>query len=78
MGKSLPAIKVFSLSINYLVDNMIMFGRDKVSGVVTREDVHWVLTVPAIWTDAAKQFMRKAAEEVTMRCSLLVNEFYHV
>ena len=78
MGKSLPAIKVFSLSINYLVDNMIMFGRDKVSGVVTREDVHWVLTVPAIWTDAAKQFMRKAAEEVTMRCSLPVNDLYHV
>ena len=75
MGKSLPAIKVFSLSINYLVDNLIMFGRDKVSGVVTREDVHWVLTVPAIWTDAAKQFMRKAAEEVTMRCSLHVNDF---
>ena len=78
MGKSLPAIKVFSLSINYLVDNMIMFGRDKVSGVVTREDVHWVLTVPAIWKDAAKQFMREAAEEVTMRCSLHVNDFYHV
>jgi len=27
-------------------------------------DYHWVLTVPAIWEDAAKQFMREAAEKV--------------
>jgi len=26
------------------------------------EDYHWVITVPAIWTDGAKQFMREAAE----------------
>ncbi|XP_045171003.2 heat shock 70 kDa protein 12A-like [Mercenaria mercenaria] len=25
-------------------------------------DIHWVLTVPAIWNDAAKQFMREAAQ----------------
>ena len=33
-------------------------------GGVTDADVHWVLTVPAIWDDAAKQFMREAAEKV--------------
>lgn len=27
-------------------------------------DVFWVLTIPAIWSEPAKQFMRKAAEEV--------------
>jgi hypothetical protein len=27
-------------------------------------DIVWVLTVPAIWTDAAKKFMREAAVEV--------------
>ena len=27
-------------------------------------DINWVLTVPAIWSDAAKQFMREAAVEV--------------
>ncbi|CAG2199385.1 unnamed protein product [Mytilus edulis] len=27
------------------------------------KDIRWVLTVPAIWTDAAKQFMRKSAEK---------------
>lgn len=27
-------------------------------------DFLWVITVPAIWKDAAKQFMREAAEKV--------------
>lgn len=26
-----------------------------------REDIQWVLTVPAIWTDGAKQIMRQGA-----------------
>jgi hypothetical protein len=25
------------------------------------KDIRWVLTVPAIWSDAGKQFMRKSA-----------------
>ena len=28
------------------------------------DDIQWVLTVPAIWTPKAKQFMREAAYEV--------------
>ena len=28
------------------------------------EEIRWVLTVPAIWSDAAKQFMRKSANLV--------------
>ena len=28
------------------------------------QDITWVLTVPAIWTDSAKQFMREAAVQV--------------
>ena len=27
------------------------------------KDIRWVLTVPAIWSDAAKQFMREAAQD---------------
>ena len=34
-------------------------------------DIQWVLTVPAIWTPGAKQFMREAAYEVSLdKCSL--------
>lgn len=28
------------------------------------DDIQWVLTVPAIWTPSAKQFMRESAYEV--------------
>lgn len=63
MGRSLSALTVFSLSIEFLADNVVQTCNDQVSGVITREDVHWVLTVPGIWNDAAKQFMRQAAKK---------------
>ena len=31
---------------------------------VSVEDVRWVVTVPAIWRQQAKQFMREAAYQV--------------
>jgi hypothetical protein len=76
-GKLMPAIKVFAASIKYLKDHLIhkltessgvneTSGNDKQSqeaGILTN-DIRWVLTVPAIWSDSAKQFMRKAAEQV--------------
>ena len=37
---------------------------DKRGTGVQMEEIKWVLTVPAIWTDSAKQFMRKSAEKV--------------
>ena len=75
MGKSLSAMKVFSLSIVYLADNMIKFGRDTISGDLSKADVDWVLTVPAIWSDAAKQFMREAAEKVQRHILTLCGVF---
>jgi len=32
---------------------------------VTVEDIQWVITVPAIWRQSAKQFMRHAALQVS-------------
>lgn len=55
-----PAIQVFSLSIKALKDDLEATlekqGIDVKSG-----EIKWVLTVPAIWSDSAKQFMREAA-----------------
>jgi hypothetical protein len=66
-GLSLSAMKVFSEGIRYLKDHLIMTSDEK--GVGLRfEEVHWVLTVPAIWNDSAKQFMREAAIEVQCIC----------
>ncbi|XP_045204912.2 heat shock 70 kDa protein 12A-like [Mercenaria mercenaria] len=56
----MPAMTVFTASIKYLKDHMIKTC-EAAKTVVRPEDIHWVITVPAIWTDSAKQFMREAA-----------------
>ena len=37
------------------------------SPAVTVEDIQWVITVPAIWRQSAKQFMRHAALQVSLQ-----------
>ncbi|XP_045172708.2 heat shock 70 kDa protein 12B-like [Mercenaria mercenaria] len=71
MGRMLPAIDVFSLAIKFLVDDMHRVVKDKIAGVIERSDVHWVISVPAIWTDSAKQFMRKAGENAGIAANKL-------
>ena len=56
---------VFARSIKFLKEEAIKVicqrtGDDHFSV----NDIQWVLTVPAIWTPRAKQFMREAAYEV--------------
>ncbi|XP_043084951.1 heat shock 70 kDa protein 12A-like [Puntigrus tetrazona] len=63
-GKSMKAIKVFSESLRYLKDHALdKVGQSTEGRMFTASDVTWVLTVPAIWHAAAKQFMREAAVE---------------
>ena len=65
-GKNVDAITVFSLSMKYLKDEAVETIRDATGDkYYSAEDFQWVLTVPAIWTAAAKQFMREAAYQVT-------------
>ena len=61
-GKSLLAIKVFGLSIQALTSHMRKLLENEGTDIKPRE-IKWVLTVPAIWPDSAKQFMRKSAEK---------------
>lgn len=61
-GRKMPAMKVFSEAIKFLKEHLL--GALKKRGtLVDNKDIHWVLTVPAIWADSAKQFMREAAYE---------------
>ncbi|KAL3878557.1 hypothetical protein ACJMK2_030894 [Sinanodonta woodiana] len=64
-GKTLSAMLVFSSCLKYLVDHLFKTYQDRITGI-ERTEIRWVLTVPAIWNDAAKQFMREAAEKVVM------------
>ncbi|XP_052794101.1 heat shock 70 kDa protein 12B-like [Mya arenaria] len=59
-GKEMPAIVVFAASIKYMKEHLMRKLEETHLGITT-DDMKWVLTVPAIWDDAAKQFMREAA-----------------
>ncbi|XP_061183641.1 heat shock 70 kDa protein 12A-like [Saccostrea echinata] len=61
-GKQMKAITVFAHAIRYLKDHMLKTLDQRGAGIKAR-DINWVLTVPAIWDDPSKQFMREAAEE---------------
>ncbi|XP_050700037.1 heat shock 70 kDa protein 12A-like isoform X2 [Eriocheir sinensis] len=72
-GKRLPAIRVFSHALRYFRDHALRELSDQGVGGggggvvgVLEEDVRWVITVPAIWSHPAKQFMRTAAYEAGM------------
>ncbi|XP_060561090.1 heat shock 70 kDa protein 12B-like [Ruditapes philippinarum] len=60
-GKSMPAMTIFTMSIKYLKQHFTEALNKQKTGIVD-EDIQYVITVPAIWNDNAKQFMREAAE----------------
>ncbi|XP_060066317.1 heat shock 70 kDa protein 12A-like [Ylistrum balloti] len=60
--KRMSAMDIFSAAIGFLKGHFLSALENSIKGA-KEEDVHWVLTVPAIWSDAAKQFMREAAKQ---------------
>ncbi|KAL3857338.1 hypothetical protein ACJMK2_012015 [Sinanodonta woodiana] len=60
-GKTLPAMKVFSRAIESMRNDFLSQFKSKLEGRIEDRDICWVLTVPAIWSESAKQFMRHAA-----------------
>ncbi|CAG2206558.1 unnamed protein product [Mytilus edulis] len=60
-GKSASALDIFSLSIRALKEHLLNSIRQQLVDIQI-DDIRWVLTVPAIWSDGAKQFMRRSAE----------------
>lgn len=63
-GKKVEALIVFSLSIKFMKDEAVKIIRARTGENYSANDIQWVLTVPAIWRPAAKQFMREAAYKV--------------
>ncbi|KAH3840800.1 heat shock 70 kDa protein 12A-like [Dreissena polymorpha] len=62
-GKSLPAMTVFSLLVGYIRQQVLSASGGRLQSANLRiSDIHWILTIPAMWSDASKQFMREAAE----------------
>lgn len=64
-GQTVKAKTVFARSIKFLKDEAIkVICQTTGDNNYNADDIQWVLTVPAIWTPRAKQFMREAAYEV--------------
>ena len=64
-GKFVKAKTVFAQSIRFMKDEAIqVISLETGDEHFKAKDIQWVLTVPAIWTPRAKQFMREAAYEV--------------
>lgn len=57
----MPALEVFSLAIRYLKGEA---EKALTQHGFSKDNTSWVITVPAIWDDSAKQFMREATEQV--------------
>ncbi|XP_065648387.1 heat shock 70 kDa protein 12A [Hydra vulgaris] len=62
-GKLYPALKVFTYALKFFKEHVLAELSDQSTAQLCEEDITWVLTVPAIWRQPAKQFMRTAAYE---------------
>jgi len=60
----MSAMTIFSMAINYMRNHLMDLLKKQVTDI-GQSDVMFVLTVPAIWSDASKQFMREAAIAVS-------------
>lgn len=63
--RNVPALLVFSMSLKYLKDALVSTLTERGTGV-DMGDIKFILTIPAIWTDSAKQFMREASVMVSL------------
>ena len=65
-GKPMEARKVFGAGIKYLKEHLITKVK-RTLPETREEDIRFVLTVPAIWNEGAKLFMREAAKVVSTK-----------
>ena len=71
-GNKMAALTIFAMSIRYMKDHFMTMVNKQTIGI-QESDIGYVITIPAIWDDNAKQFMREAAVEVSIQsCSVVV------
>ncbi|XP_052795593.1 heat shock 70 kDa protein 12A-like [Mya arenaria] len=61
-GKKMPALTIFSMAIRYLKEQLMETLHLRIPDI-SESDILYVITVPAIWSDGAKQFMKEAAKQ---------------
>uniref|UniRef100_A0AAR2LK62 Heat shock protein 12B n=1 Tax=Pygocentrus nattereri TaxID=42514 RepID=A0AAR2LK62_PYGNA len=60
-GRRVRAIEVFAHALRFFREHALKEVKDQSSSVLEGDEVRWVITVPAVWRQPAKQFMREAA-----------------
>ncbi|XP_030635848.1 heat shock 70 kDa protein 12B [Chanos chanos] len=60
-GRKVRAIEVFAHALRFFREHALKEVKDQSSSVLEGDQVRWVITVPAVWRQPAKQFMREAA-----------------
>ncbi|XP_035256800.1 heat shock 70 kDa protein 12A isoform X2 [Anguilla anguilla] len=60
-GKRVKALDIFAYALGFFKDQALKELSDQSGAEFDNADVRWVITVPAIWKQPAKQFMREAA-----------------
>ncbi|KAL7668731.1 hypothetical protein ACOME3_009422 [Neoechinorhynchus agilis] len=60
-GKQILAMQIFTYALVYFKDHALRELSEQAGVNIVSSDVKWVITVPAIWRQPAKAFMREAA-----------------
>jgi len=61
LGKKMKAIDVVTHALFFIKGHFLR----EIKTLFKENDIYWILTVPAIWSDLAKTFMRTAATNVS-------------
>lgn len=62
-GNKLPVIDLIADYIRLIKDEALKEIKSSTSGELKDEEIRWCLTIPAIWKDADKDLMRRAAQK---------------
>jgi molecular chaperone DnaK (HSP70) len=60
-GKEMPLMTVISESLRFIANRALAKLEEQIGKNIKKEKIRWVLTVPALWSEEHKLFMRKAA-----------------
>ncbi|MBN3307160.1 HS12B protein, partial [Amia calva] len=60
-SRRMRAIDVFAHALRFFREHALKEVKEQSSAMLETDDVRWVITVPAVWRQPAKQFMREAA-----------------
>lgn len=65
-GREMPLMTVISESLRFISQRALQKLEEQIGKCVNSKKIRWVLTVPALWSEEHKLFMRKAAVEAAI------------